>query len=210
MWGCLVPCLFCHLSIGSTGYLFAPWCLFAPLATIVLDRAEPSVAQPPIQAVVPIEPLLARVKRLQHVLAERDYAPDLIVGIARIGLAVAGLLAKTIRDGDPIPTISLCRVAGSFENNFNSLRLSREAFGSKGRVARKVLIVDEFCSSGRTLTAARQYVEDSIVPDDRKSFRIETAAIYFYDIHSSATPPTFFVERPKVPLIDSGGDEEEP
>ena len=151
------------------------------------------------------EDLIHLVAELKDTLVEQGFLPDLIIGIARSGLSVAGFLSKQFGDKRIIPVISICRSSESrgFDNPFNHVESIRHAFESRRAEVIRILIVDEFCDSGRTLDDAREYVEQAIGSSD---VQVETAALHVYRRHNYKTMPSFIVDRPEEERRSASGD----
>ena len=135
-----------------------------------------------------------RVDKLRERLIGHDFLPQLIVGLSRSGLAAAGMLAKRLGKERIVPVISLIRLGapGDFVNRFNVMEFGRHDFHDGAEQPIKVLIVDDIARSGRTLVAAKSYVEDAIGRD----FVVKTAALTFY-AESNSSEPSFVVQREK-------------
>lgn len=143
---------------------------------------------------------------LKDKLVKQHFLPDLIIGIARSGLAVAGFLSKEFGNEQIIPVISLCRTRGQpgFDNPFNYVASISQAFDSHStNPIKKILIVDEFCDSGRTLYDAKEYVKKFFNSDD---INIETAVFYLYEHHDYVIEPSYFVNRIKEEAKSASGD----
>jgi hypothetical protein len=97
------------------------------------------------------------VAELLRKINDSGFRPDLIVGIARGGLIVAGYLSKQITKISTIPVISLWRQKGTneFKNRFNRIELQREDFGRALSGPLKILIVDGFASTDTPLMLPR-------------------------------------------------------
>jgi hypoxanthine phosphoribosyltransferase len=148
--------------------------------------------------------LSRKVVELKERLVETRFLPQLIVGISRSGLVVAGLLAKQLGEEQIVPVISLCRSGRrEFDNPFNRVSFTRQDFDSTSSDPIRVLIVDDVCGSGRTLDDARTYVERSLARGD---FLIKTAAVSFYRSYSRPTAPDFYVDRPRESIRDASGE----
>jgi hypoxanthine phosphoribosyltransferase len=146
--------------------------------------------------------LADKVARLKDVLVGKNFLPDLIIGISRGGLAVAALLSKSFPGDRIIPVISLYPHP-KFGNSFNHIGFRREDFNRTSNDPLNVLIIDDICYKGHTLRDAKEYVENRIDPS---AFKIETAAISFYEQYSQPIAPTFYVYRPKAEIRDFSGD----
>lgn len=134
--------------------------------------------------------------QLKELLVQQKYLPDLIIGIARGGLAVAGFLSEAfegpiLEERNVVPVISLCPLPG-FDNSFNQIKFSKDDFSWSRASTLKILIVDDICRSGRTLHDAKNYIEKCI---DLNMFDVETAAIYLYYEYAQVIKPTFYVIR---------------
>ena len=155
------------------------------------------------------QPLKIKVKSLKAELVDHRFLPQLIIGVARGGLAVAGTLSREFGEKHVIPVIALTRRGGpgEFRNSFNALHFTRTDFAddTPGQPV-NVLIVDDISVSGHTLAAAKAYVEAAI---DDNDFRVETAALSFY-AQSNSIEPRFYVDTPRNPIRDSSGEEEQP
>jgi hypoxanthine phosphoribosyltransferase len=117
------------------------------------------------------------VKELLRVINDAEFRPDLIVGIARGGLIVAGYLSKQITKLSTIPVISLWRRKGAFDfqNRFNRLEVQREDFDPAISGPLKILIVDAVCMKGGTLDSAKKFVGASF---QGQEVVIKTAAVH--------------------------------
>ena len=153
--------------------------------------------------------LHSKVPILKDKLEERDFNPDLIVGIARTGMVTAAQLSGEFKRKPRIPITSLWPNPNyNYDNCLNGF----DFIGQNSPVTKKdilnVLIVDDICKSGKHLQNARRYLEDKL---DCKKFKIETAAIscYHYD-HPDEMQilPTFYVDRPTKEINDSIGYKE--
>jgi hypoxanthine phosphoribosyltransferase len=149
--------------------------------------------------------LVAKVPQLKDKVLKADFRPDVIIGVARSGLVIAAHLSKEFGKADPIPVISLWPHP-DVDNLLNrTIKSYFKSEANRGKTM-KVLIVDDICRSGGTLARARNYVEKSM---DLRKFRIETAAIAFYDrLYSQPIPPTYSVYSPERPIADAQGEEE--
>jgi hypoxanthine phosphoribosyltransferase len=144
--------------------------------------------------------LLDKVIKLRLKLLEADFLPDLIIGISRGGLPVAALLSRRIGGAAKVPVMSLSRHPG-FENSFNSFSLPREAFPAGDTV--RILIVDDVCKRGKTLSDALSFIERSI---DFTDVEMATAALTSSDDDSDRVfNPTFSVETNRTPVNRFGG-----
>jgi hypoxanthine phosphoribosyltransferase len=157
--------------------------------------------------------LVPKVTELREILRQKDFLPDLIVGIARGGLPAAALLSKHLehtntKERRVIPVITLYPLPDAsgktslFNNSFNNLHLKIQDIKSRDADKVKILIVDDVCRSGRTLQDAKSYMENSL---DLPSFEVETAAISFYTEFARPIGPTYYVDRPTQPIRDFGG-----
>lgn len=148
--------------------------------------------------------LESKVARLMATLVADKFLPDLIIAIPRSGLIVAGMLAHGLGEQKIVPVVSLVRNDHQeFDNPFNRLNFARTDFYANAAHPIRVLIIDDICASGRTLMAARAYVEIRLGGGD---FEIKTAAISFYGTHSRAEAPSFFVERLSIAILGASGD----
>ena len=134
--------------------------------------------------------------QLKELLVQKKFLPELIIGIARGGLAVAGFLSEAFEgpraeERQVIPVISLYPLPG-FENSFNQIKFTKMDFSCSDASSLNLLIVDDICRSGRTLYDAKNYIEKCI---DLTIFKVETAAIYFYDEYAHAIKPTFVLKK---------------
>ena len=149
--------------------------------------------------------LVAKVPELKVRLLDRDFRPDMIIGIARGGLVIAAHLSKEFGTERLIPVISLWPQGREFDNALNRVNVKRY-FKSEAKTGKtlRILIVDDVCRSGHTLARAKTYVEKSI---GMPNFKIETAAISFYEhLYSQHIAPTYFVARPKKEISDALGE----
>jgi hypoxanthine phosphoribosyltransferase len=149
--------------------------------------------------------LVAKVPQLKDVVLKADFRPHVIIGIARSGLVIAAHLSREFGKADPIPVISLWPHP-EMDNPLNrTIKSYFKSEANRGKTM-KVLIVDDICRSGGTLARARNYVEESM---GRSIFKVETAAIAYYDrLYSQSIPPTFFVYSPGSAITDAQGEEE--
>ena len=145
------------------------------------------------------------VRTLRDMLNEKRFAPDLIVGIARGGLIVAGYLSKQLTIEPIIPVISLWRskdANADYQNSFNHISFNRRDFGLGTRGPIKILIVDAFCLRGSTLKLANAFITEFI---DSKDVLIKTAAIFLkVDVGDRKTRPDFFVKKTKQSVYAFG------
>jgi hypoxanthine phosphoribosyltransferase len=142
---------------------------------------------------------------LADILIANQFLPDVIIGIARGGLYLAALLSKKIKTDRLIPVVSLWP-RNDYNNSFNHINFTREdlAVGPDDTV--KILIVDDICKKGITLLNAKRYVMNSI---DMPGAEIKTAVMSYYERELELSDgPTFWVNKPKGPINDFGGDTE--
>lgn len=148
--------------------------------------------------------LESKVASLMEMLVADKFLPELIIAIPRSGLIVAGMLAHSLGERAIVPVISLVRnPRQEFDNSFNHLGFGRTDFNGTAIYPIRVLIIDDICASGRTLKAARTYVERCLGGDD---FEIKTAAISFYGTHSRTEAPSFVVERLSLAILGASGE----
>jgi hypoxanthine phosphoribosyltransferase len=148
--------------------------------------------------------LRLRVRALKEKLVADRFLPQLIIAIPRGGLAVASILTRELGDEEILPVICLTRSQRrGFDSPFNHIHFTRSDFGRDGGGPIKILIVDDFCGSGRTLNEARDYVEGSLEPN---GFVIKTAVISFYRSYGHPIAPSYFVDRPEKSIRDASGE----
>ena len=147
--------------------------------------------------------LQRKVKELRDLLVADRFLPQLIIAIARGGLVPAGYLARELGDKEIVPVICLTPSRDRrFDSPFNHIHFTLSDFSRHGPEPIKVLVVDDFCGSGRMLDEARAFVERSL---ERNGFLIKTAAISFYRGYGQPIQPSYFVDRPKKPVRDASG-----
>lgn len=144
------------------------------------------------------------VRSLKDMLNDERFVPDLIVGIARGGLIVAGYLSKQLTKDPRIPVMSLWRRSDTidYQNSFNHIAFNRRDLdpGTPGSI--KILIVDAFCIHGDTLKLAKAFITESIGGED---VLIKTAAVFLrLDVGDRKTRPDFFVKETKQPVYGFG------
>jgi hypoxanthine phosphoribosyltransferase len=148
-----------------------------------------------------------KVEQLKDRLLHDQFRPQLIIAIPRGGLVVAGILANLLGDEKVVPVISLTRSQSpGFNNAFNRIDFSPADLDREGGAPARILIVDDFCGSGRTLDEARRFVEASL---ERDVFVVKTAVISFFQTHGHPIPPSYYVDRPGKPVRDTSGELEE-
>jgi hypoxanthine phosphoribosyltransferase len=162
-------------QFGWVGFAFFVATMGA--AVLVIWRVEPrNQGAQDIQKIASAadEDLVAELLRK---INDSEFRPDLIIGIARGGLIVAGYLSKQITKISTIPVISLWRQKGTneFKNRFNRIELQREDFGRALSGPLKILIVDGVCLNGHTLDAAKKFVMASF---SGQEVVVKTAAVY--------------------------------
>lgn len=162
-------------------------CIFVVMSIFLYDRDPKDHNQPSFNE---------KVKQLKGKLSENGFTPDLIIGIARMGLPVAALLSKEFKESI-IPVISIWP-DDQFNNDLNNIKTNLNAGNIK-----RILIVDDICRSGRTLNDAKVYVEKSI---GKMNSEIKTAAISFYKDDYRKIAPNFYVDRPESDIRDNYGD----
>jgi len=144
----------------------------------------------PSNAIDPDAELVLNLKE-KIVPPEDPFFPDLIVGIARSGLIVAGYLSKQLTKKPKIPVISLWRKRDTvdYQNSFNHISFDRREFNLSEKDPIKILIVDAFCITGDTLKLAKDFIENSIGSED---VLIKTAAVIFrIDTRDRVTEPDY-------------------
>ena len=140
-----------------------------------------------------------KVARLRIEIDSSGFKPDLILGISRGGLAPAALLSKQLGGSPTVPTMALSKYPG-FNNRFNTIAFERETFDSTSEAV-QILIIDDVCSSGRTLRDARSYVASQV---SFPAVDIETAAL---TVNSGVLiRPTFGAEDARGEVVRFGGD----
>lgn len=146
--------------------------------------------------------LKAKVARLRLDMQQRNFVPDLIIGISRGGLPVAALLSRQIGGAPKVPTMSLSAYPG-FKNAFNRIVLARDSFDREvGPI--QIVIVDDVCDRGKTLHDARRYVQSCVEFPD---VEIATAALTSYDRWTDPSDePNFVVESLGQPIERFGGE----
>jgi hypoxanthine phosphoribosyltransferase len=147
------------------------------------------------------------VRGLRARLDGAHFPPDLIVGIARSGLIVAGYLSKQLTKEPSIPVISLWRTsrAVDYQNPFNHFSFSRKDLDPGIRRPINILIVDAFCIQGRTLELAKAFIKESIRDKD---VHIKTAAVFLrLDVGDRKTPPDFYAKETTQPVYAFGEKE---
>ncbi|MGO4363027.1 phosphoribosyltransferase [Terrabacter sp. RAF57] len=131
--------------------------------------------------------LEAKVDALMAKLVADKFLPDLIIAIPRSGLIVAGMLAHALGEKKISPVLSLVRNDhNEFDNPLNLMSFTSKDFDENSVRPIQVLVVDDICASGRTLVAARAYVERHLSGAD---FNIRTAAISYLGSSSRAAKP---------------------
>ena len=94
--------------------------------------------------------LRLKVIALKDKLVADRFLPQLIIAIPRGGLAVAGIRARELGDEEIVPVICLTRSRRpGFDSPFNHIHFTRSDFGRDGGGPINILIVDDFCGSGR-------------------------------------------------------------
>jgi hypoxanthine phosphoribosyltransferase len=161
----------------------------------------------------PTDNTAKNVRLLRNKLISERFQPDIIIGLSRGGLVVAAQLSRELGLNPPIPTISLWPHPNhNYDNAFNSFDLPRiyemqrnmPYFGRK-RVW-NVLIIDDACNSGTSLSSAKKYVEQKL-PGVRS--RIVTAALEIKrGISRTLIEPDFFVSARTISRDAWGMDEE--
>jgi hypoxanthine phosphoribosyltransferase len=145
--------------------------------------------------------LFEKSEELLIILKRFQFIPSLIVGVSRMGGIVAAQLSKQI-GGSPTVRIMTLWPRPTFRNALNITRLD---FGSKDKKY-NVLIVDDICRRGETLSEAKGYMKSISI---NGNIEIRTAAIWVYTDVTDQILPDFFVKETKVILGDAGGDVEE-
>lgn len=143
--------------------------------------------------------------KLADILIEKQFLPDVIIGIARGGLPLAALLSKKIKKDRLIPVVSLWP-RPDYKNSFNHINFTREDLDVGPDDTVKILIVDDFCKKGVALQNAKRYVMKSI---DMPRAEIKTAVMSYYERRLELKHgPAFWVNKPKRSITDFGGDTE--
>ena len=104
-----------------------------------------------------------------------DYAPDMVVGIARGGVIPAALLSKSLGVKDMF-TLKLERE--------NDRRISADALPDIS--GKKILLVEDMLETGRGLKNGKKFLEE-------RGARVMTACLYTMPI--SETTPDFFLRQ---------------
>jgi len=104
-----------------------------------------------------------------------DYAPDMVVGIARGGVIPAALLSKSLGVKDMF-TLKLERE--------NDRRISADALPDIS--GKKILLVEDMLETGRGLMNGKKFLED-------RGAVVKTACLYTMPI--SETTPDFFLRQ---------------
>jgi len=147
------------------------------------------------------------VRSLNNLLINERFAPDLVIGIARGGLIVAGYLSKQLTKKPKIPVITLWRKrdTGEYQNVFNHISFDRQDLGLSTNSQIKVLIVDAFCIHGNALKLAKEFLTKSI---GKENVLIRTAAIFLrLGVVDRQTLPDFIVKETKNPVYAFGEEE---
>jgi hypoxanthine phosphoribosyltransferase len=109
-----------------------------------------------------------KVEHLRQRLISARFIPDLIIGLSRGGLVIASELSHKFETDPPMPIISLWPHLQKYANALNSfdLRKIHELHEKTRRAGNNnswnVLIVDDACSSGRSLRDAKSHIEREI------------------------------------------------
>jgi hypoxanthine phosphoribosyltransferase len=113
------------------------------------------------------------------------FRPQLIIGISRGGMAVADFLSRLLKNtpviglwADRDYAISVKKVTYTPPGNlYNKIDLARIV---KANSVRRILLVDDFCKLGGSLTGARRFVQkelNKLSPKVAKSVVIKTAVL---------------------------------
>ena len=149
-----------------------------------------------------------QVRELKLRLHDKKFDPQLIVAVARGGLAVAGKLARLYGDYNLIPVMSISPTDVNVfrENAFNRINLSRNDFPPTASKV-NVLIVDDVSQKGTTLNNAKAFVEKSL-GNQMNDFDVRTAALVYKSDQRRQIPPDFHAHRPpsNEEVRDSSGE----
>ena len=124
----------------------------------------------------------------------RDYAPDLVVGVAKAGVIPGAVIAAILRVDFASVTLGRRR-----EGEAPSL-ISRPTLSPRGH---RVLVVDETCDSGDTMRLAASLMREEGAAEVRTAVSFRTAA-YRPDYWAIQTPD--FIILPWDRWIVQGGE----
>jgi hypoxanthine phosphoribosyltransferase len=120
---------------------------------------------------------------IQALAAKLSNPPDIIIGIVRGGLIPARLLAKYLNAKD----MYCLTVTKQAEERLVTSEIKADLAG------KNILLVDDVLESGKSLIAAKEYLE-------KLGAKVETASIYFQP-QTQIKPDYYIAERSEVPIF---------
>ena len=155
----------------------------------------PAPAAPQLRAVMEVDwPFFGELCRGLALKVSRDYAPDLVVGIARAGVIPGAVIASILRCD--FASIALRR---DHEGEAPAL-VSRPTLSPKGR---KVLLVDETCDTGDTMRLAVSVMREEGAKALKTAVSFNTGA---YKPDYCALETKAFIILPWDRWVISGGE----
>ena len=121
------------------------------------------------------------IKKLSEKIEFNNYHPDMIFGITRGGVVPARLLSSSLLVKDMI-CISVRKIGGERKVITDILD---DIFG------KNVLLVEDMLETGRSLIAAKNYIES-------KGAKVRTACLYIMPI--SEVQPDFYLNQINKPV----------
>jgi hypoxanthine phosphoribosyltransferase len=119
-------------------------------------------------------------KEIRELARRIDFSPDAVVGIVRGGVLPATVLANLLKVRD-LRVIKVKHVG-------SGRRVDDDAM--QGVAGMKILLVEDMLNTGKSLAAAKQYLE-------KKGAEVKTACLYTLP-HSEMEPDFFLKQVPEI------------
>ena len=141
-------------------------------------------------------PLFGELSRALALKVARDYAPDVVVGIATAGV-VPGATIAAILD------VEFASITVSRRYQSETVRETPAVFGEVPPVVRDrhVLLVDEVCDSGDTMRLARAAIVNAGATEVRTAAAFSTG-VFQPDYHALATESMIVLPWDREVLLD--------
>ncbi|MEP6507034.1 MAG: phosphoribosyltransferase [Gemmatimonadales bacterium] len=151
----------------------------------------------PAEGVLHVEwPLFGELSRALALKVSREYAPDIVVGVATAGVVPGAVVAAML--GKEFHSLVVSRKYRAEEIREVPAVLSRAPAEVCGR---RVLIVDETCDSGDTLRLAVGAIVNAGAREVRTAVGFKTGT-YQPDFHALATASTIVLPWDREVIID--------